>query len=60
MEVVDTTGAGDGFCGALAAGIDAGLEISAAVLRAVIAGAMATTAKGARSAMPTAAELDAF
>lgn len=60
VEVVDTTGAGDGFCGALAAGIDAGLEISAAVLRAVIAGAMATTAKGARSAMPTAAELDAF
>lgn len=60
VEVVDTTGAGDAFCGALAAGIDAGLEISAAVLRAVIAGAMATTAKGARSAMPTAAELDAF
>jgi ribokinase len=60
VEVVDTTGAGDAFCGALAAGIDAGLEIQAAVPRAVIAGAMATTAKGARSAMPTAAELDAF
>lgn len=60
VEVVDTTGAGDAFCGALAAGIDAGLEIQAAVPRAVIAGAMATTSKGARSAMPTAAELDAF
>jgi ribokinase len=60
VEVVDTTGAGDAFCGALAAGIDAGLEIQAAVPRAVMAGAMATTAKGARSAMPTAAELDAF
>jgi ribokinase len=60
VEVVDTTGAGDAFCGALAAGIDAGREIQAAVPRAVIAGAMATTAKGARSAMPTAAELDAF
>jgi ribokinase len=60
VEVVDTTGAGDAFCGALAAGIEAGLEIQAAVPRAVIAGALATTAKGARSAMPTAAELDAF
>jgi ribokinase len=60
VEVVDTTGAGDAFCGALAAGIDAGLEIQAAVPRAVMAGAMATTAKAARSAMPTAAELDAF
>ncbi len=60
VEVVDTTGAGDAFCGALAAGIEAGLEIQAAVPRAVISGALATTAKGARSAMPTAAELDGF
>ena len=60
VDVIDTTGAGDAFCGALAAGIDAGLDLEEAVPRAVIAGALATTAIGARSAMPTVAELDAF
>jgi ribokinase len=59
VDVVDTTGAGDAFCGALAAGLDAGLSIGDSVSRAVVAGALATTAVGARSAMPTAEELDA-
>ncbi len=58
VEVVDTTGAGDAFCGALAAAIDAGLTIDEAVPRAVVAGALATTAVGARTAMPTREELD--
>jgi len=57
VDVVDTTGAGDAFCGALAAGIDAGLGIEDAVPRAVAAGALATTGLGARTAMPTATEL---
>lgn len=57
VDVVDTTGAGDTFCGALAAGIDAGLGIEDAVSPAVTAGALATTAMGARSAMPTTAQL---
>jgi ribokinase len=59
VDVVDTTGAGDAFCGALAAGLDAGLSIEESVPRAVTAGALATTALGARSALPTAAEVDA-
>ena len=59
VEVVDTTGAGDAFCGALAAAFDAGMETSDAVSRAVVAGALTTTAFGARSAMPTTEELEA-
>jgi ribokinase len=58
VDVVDTTGAGDAFCGALAAAFDAGMEMSDGVSRAVVAGALATTALGARSAMPMAEELD--
>jgi len=59
VDVVDTTGAGDALCGALAAGIDAGLEITEALPRAVLVGALATTAVGARTAMPTTDEMDA-
>ncbi len=60
MEVtpVDTTGAGDTFCGALAAGLDDGLSIELSVQRAVIAGSLAVTAIGARTGMPTAPELE--
>jgi ribokinase len=60
VDTIDTTGAGDAFCGALAAGIDAGLTLDEAVPRAVTAGSLATTSVGARSAMPTAAELGAL
>jgi ribokinase len=59
VDVVDTTGAGDTFCGALAAGLDGGSSLEAAVGRAAVAGALSVTALGARSGMPTAAELDA-
>ena len=59
VDAVDTTGAGDAFCGALAAGIDAGLDLADSVRRAVTAGALATKAMGARMAMPTVDELEA-
>lgn len=55
---VDTTGAGDTFCGALAAGLDDELSLEASVRRAVVAGSLAVTAIGARSGMPTASELE--
>lgn len=55
---VDTTGAGDTFCGALAAGLDAGLSLESSVGRAVVAGSLAVTAIGARSGMPTLPELE--
>jgi len=55
---VDTTGAGDTFCGALAAGLDDGLSLESSVQRAVVAGSLAVTAIGARSGMPTLPELE--
>lgn len=55
---VDTTGAGDTFCGALAAGLDGGLSLESSVRRAVVAGSLAVGAIGARSGMPTAPQLD--
>jgi ribokinase len=57
VTAVDTTGAGDTFCGALAAGLDTGLSLESSVRRAVVAGSLAVTAIGARSGMPTNAEL---
>ena len=55
---VDTTGAGDSFCGALAAALASGKSILEATERAVHAGAVAATRPGAQPSMPTAAEVD--
>lgn len=60
VGVVDTTGAGDAFCAALADGLAGEADLRGAVLRAVAAGALATTALGARSALPTRADLERF
>ncbi|MGH2513882.1 MAG: ribokinase [Candidatus Limnocylindrales bacterium] len=59
MDVVDTTGAGDTFNGALAAALASGQDLAAAVLRAVAAASLATTRAGAREGTPTIAELEA-
>jgi ribokinase len=56
---VDTTGAGDAFNGALAAGLAAGLPLDAAARQAVAAAGLSTTRAGARAGMPTVAELAA-
>ncbi len=56
---VDTTGAGDAFNGALAAGLGAGLPLNAAARQAVAAAGLSTMRPGARGGMPTAAELAA-
>ncbi|HEY7048855.1 MAG TPA: ribokinase [Jatrophihabitantaceae bacterium] len=58
VDAVDTTGAGDAFCGALAASLDAGYPMAEAVRRGCAAGARAATAVGARAAMPTVDELE--
>jgi ribokinase len=60
VTVVDTTGAGDTFSGALAARIAAGDHLRAAAAFAVAAGACAVRAQGARASMPTAAEVHAL
>jgi ribokinase len=60
VATVDSTGAGDAFCGALAAAIAEGRSLAEAVQRAVAGGALATTHVGAREGMPTAGELEEF
>ena len=52
IKAVDTTGAGDAFCGALAAAMDAGTLFDRALKEAVAAGALACTATGAQSSAP--------
>jgi ribokinase len=54
VDVVDTTGAGDAFCGSLAARLAAGDSLGSAVRWASAAGGLATTVLGAVPAQPTA------
>ena len=58
VQPVDTTGAGDAFCGALAARLAAGDALDAAVRVGAAAGALATTRRGAVPSMPWAAEIE--
>ena len=58
VEVVDTTAAGDAFCGALAAQLGRGTPLAAAVRYANAAGALATTVLGAEPAMPRLAAVE--
>lgn len=60
VEVVDTTGAGDAFVGALAAALDRGAEIGRALLEGTAAGALACTANGAQSSSPEASAIAAL
>jgi ribokinase len=57
---LDTTAAGDTFCGALAAGLAEGQDLSGAMARAAAAAALATTRAGAQASIPTRAETAAF
>jgi len=56
--VVDTTGAGDTFNGALAVGIVEGMAFIDAVRFAVTASALSVTKAGALSSIPTRADVD--
>ncbi|MBO1080834.1 PfkB family carbohydrate kinase [Roseomonas haemaphysalidis] len=55
-RAVDTTGAGDCWCGTLAAALDGGATLAEAMRRASAAAAIAVGRPGAAAAMPTAAE----
>jgi ribokinase len=57
---VDTTAAGDTFCGVLVAGLGSGLPMREALRQANAAGALACTRRGAQSSIPTRGQLLAF
>ncbi len=59
VEVVDTTGAGDAFCGALATRLAEGASAGEALRFACAAGALACAGAGAQPALPRRAEVDA-
>ncbi|MDR2252347.1 MAG: PfkB family carbohydrate kinase [Bifidobacteriaceae bacterium] len=58
VDAIDTNGAGDTHCGVMAAALLRGVPLDAAVRRANVAAALATTRFGAAAA-PAAAETDA-
>jgi ribokinase len=60
VEAVDTTGAGDTFCGVLAAALARGSELPDAARLAAAAGALAVTRSGAQDAVPDAADVVAL
>ena len=57
---VDTTGAGDTFCGAFVAALSHGQDVAQALRQASAAGALACTKPGAQSSIPTHAEVQIF
>lgn len=60
VQPVDTTGAGDTFCGSLVAALSLGESLAQAVQRASAAAALACTQLGAQSSIPEAAEVSQF
>lgn len=60
VDVVDTTGAGDAFCGNLAARLALGNELSDSVDWALAAGALAVTVSGAVPSLPHAKQTAAL
>lgn len=59
VAALDTTGAGDCFCGALCVALADGASLTAAVEYAVAAAALSTTGIGARGALPSDADVRA-
>jgi len=60
VRPVDTTAAGDAFAGALGAALAQQRPWSEAVRRALAAGALAVTVRGASPSLPTADQIDEF
>jgi len=58
IDVIDTTAAGDAYCGALAASLAQGTHIEEAVKIANAAGALAATKLGAEPSLPTKKAID--
>lgn len=60
VRAVDTTGAGDAACGALAAALALGHDLTTAARRASAAGALAATRQGAVPSLPYREDIDSF
>lgn len=60
ISAVDTTGAGDTFCGTLVASLSQNHAISHALFQASAASALACTRLGAQSSIPSAQDVEAF
>ena len=58
VTVVDTTAAGDAFCGAFAASLDAGFGFTGALGRGVAAGSLACSCYGAQPSLPRKDEIE--
>jgi ribokinase len=58
VDAVDSTGAGDAFCGAVAAALAEKRPLREAVERGCAAGALATMAIGAQSSLPRTADIE--
>ena len=58
VNAVDTVGAGDAFCAALAVRLSIGTPVQAALEAACAAGALAASARGAQPSFPTTAEVE--
>ncbi|MCF6328083.1 MAG: ribokinase [Devosiaceae bacterium] len=57
IKAIDTVGAGDSFCGYLAAGLDRGENLETALVQAVTAGSLACLKPSAQGAIPHMAEV---
>ncbi len=57
VDAIDTTAAGDSFCGALADVLAEGGSLADAMARGVMVGAATTLRFGAQSSLPTAGEV---
>lgn len=60
VDAVDTTGAGDTYCGALCVALAEGKPLPEAARFATASSAISVTKMGAQTAIPSRAEIDAF
>ncbi len=60
VQPVDTTGAGDTFCGYFLAGMTRGLDVQQCLRRASAGAALSVTKKGAAPSIPTKEQVDVF
>jgi ribokinase len=60
VSAVDSVGAGDAFCGTLAASLARGVPLRDAIVYANAAGALAVTRRGAEPSMPSASDVAAL